>query len=80
MPANSFLKSVYLLYLRHFLPFTGRLLSGNEYAYEYLKTSIMNFVRTDFTALMEDAGFLHIRSNPLTFGIASLYQGLKPIS
>jgi len=80
MPANPFLKTVYLLYLRRFLPFTGRLLSGDKHAYEYLKTSIINFVRTDFTSLMEDAGFLHIRSNPLTFGIVNLYQGLKPTS
>jgi demethylmenaquinone methyltransferase/2-methoxy-6-polyprenyl-1,4-benzoquinol methylase len=78
MPTNPVLKTCYLLYLRHFLPFTGRLLSGDEHAYKYLKTSIMNFIRTDFTSLMDDVGFMHIRSNPLTFGITCLYQGLKP--
>ena len=79
MPTNPILKTCYLLYLRRFLPFTGRLLSGDEHAYKYLKTSIMNFFRTDFTSLMHNAGFLHIHSNPLTLGIARLYQGLKPV-
>jgi demethylmenaquinone methyltransferase/2-methoxy-6-polyprenyl-1,4-benzoquinol methylase len=79
MPTNPILKTCYLLYLHLFLPFTGRLLSGDKHAYKYLKTSIMNFIDTDFTSVMHDAGFLHIHANPLTFGIACLYQGLKPV-
>jgi demethylmenaquinone methyltransferase/2-methoxy-6-polyprenyl-1,4-benzoquinol methylase len=79
IPANPILKACYLLYLRRFLPFIGRLLSGDKHAYTYLKTSIMNFIRTDFTSVMHDAGFQNIHSNPLTFGIACLYQGLKPV-
>ncbi len=78
MPTNPILKTFYLIYLHRFLPFIGRLLSGDKHAYKYLKTSIMNFFQTDFTSLMHDAGFLDIRSTPLTLGIACLYLGHKP--
>ena len=79
IPTNPILKTCYLLYLRRFLPFIGRLLSGDKYAYTYLKTSIMTFIRTDFTSVMHDAGFRNIHSDPLTLGIACLYRGLKPV-
>ena len=79
MPTNPILKTCYLLYLHRFVPFLGRLLSGDEHAYKYLNTSIKNFVgMEDFIRLMRNVGFLHVHSTPLTFGIVCLYQGLKP--
>ena len=78
MPRNPVLKTCYLLYLRRFVPLVGRLLSGDSHAYKYLNTSINNFIGTDLVSLIGDAGFLNVHSYPLTFGIASLYQCLKP--
>ncbi len=59
MPTNQILKRCYLLYLRRFVPFLGRLLSGDDRAYKYLNTSIEIFDgMKDFLYLMLKAGFL----------------------
>lgn len=78
MPANRILRNCYLFYLRFFVPLLGRLLSGNNHAYRYLDTSIEKFHRSDdFCRLMQKAGFSDISAKPLTFGVASLYQGTR---
>ena len=81
MPANRILRGFYLFYLRLFVPLIGRLLSGDNHAYSYLDTSIENFHRPeDFYRLMQKAGFSNVNAEPLTFGVACLYQGTKPNS
>jgi len=79
MPANRILRNCYLFYLRFFVPLLGRLLSGDNHAYRYLDTSIENFHRPEaFCNLMQKAGFSDVNATPLTFGVASLYQGTRP--
>jgi len=78
LPANRIIKKCYLLYLRNFVPFLGRIISGDKNAYRYLNTSIENFDKMDdFTRLMRKAGFSDISATPLTFGVACIYKASK---
>ena len=79
LPACSFVRSGYLLYLRHILPRIGALVSGDAYAYRYLNETIETFPSGDtFCALLKRAGFSRTAANPVTCGIATVYQGDKP--
>jgi len=76
LPANRPFRALYLFYFRHILPRIGALLSGDSYAYRYLNETVETFpYGEDFCRLMRDAGFEGVSGTPLTFGIATLYQG-----
>ena len=78
MPSNFLTRKLYLLYLRHALPLIGRLLSRHHMAYRYLNESIESFPSgKDFCKKMEDAGFQSVSAHPLTFGIATIYEGTR---
>jgi demethylmenaquinone methyltransferase / 2-methoxy-6-polyprenyl-1,4-benzoquinol methylase len=78
LPANRAIRWCHLKYLRVGVPFIGSLISGDRHAYRYLHESIESFSRTvDLSALMGQAGFRQISVIPLTFGIASIYRGVK---
>jgi demethylmenaquinone methyltransferase/2-methoxy-6-polyprenyl-1,4-benzoquinol methylase len=54
-------------------------LSGDRKAYTYLNRTIETFPSgDDFLAIMRAAGFENTVATPLTFGIASIYQGDRP--
>lgn len=79
LPANRILRAGYLFYFRHVLPRIGGMVSGDAAAYRYLNETVETFPYGDrFCALMRDAGFVGVEHFPLTFGIATLYQGDKP--
>ena len=78
LPANRPFRACYLFYFRHVLPRLGALISGDTYAYRYLNETVETFpYGEEFCDLMRDAGFESVTATPLTFGIASLYQGEK---
>lgn len=78
LPANPLFRAGYLFYFRHVLPRIGALLSGDGHAYRYLNQTVETFPYGQaFCSLMENAGFQSVRAHPLTFGIATLYQGDK---
>ena len=80
LPANRFIRSLYLLYLRHLLPLMGRIISGDPWAYRYLDRTIETFPHGEsFRLLLERAGFANTRAIPQTFGVATLYCGDKPV-
>lgn len=73
------IKQVYAFYGRFILPTVGRLISGDSGAYTYLPESIAVFPEgEEFLGWMRDAGFTSCRSRRLTFGIASMYVGVRP--
>jgi len=75
-PSNALFRPLYFFYLRHILPLIGGMLSGDRKAYKYLNRTIETFPSgSDFCAIMTEAGFTNVKANPLTFGIASIYQG-----
>jgi demethylmenaquinone methyltransferase/2-methoxy-6-polyprenyl-1,4-benzoquinol methylase len=78
LPGNPLFRAGYLFYFRHVLPRIGALLSGDGHAYRYLNQTVETFPYGQaFCSLMENAGFQSVRAHPLTFGIATLYQGDK---
>jgi demethylmenaquinone methyltransferase/2-methoxy-6-polyprenyl-1,4-benzoquinol methylase len=79
LPRNVLFRSGYLFYFRHVLPRIGGLLSGDQAAYRYLNETVETFPYGDaFLALLREAGFTELRARPLTFGIATLYEGTRP--
>jgi demethylmenaquinone methyltransferase/2-methoxy-6-polyprenyl-1,4-benzoquinol methylase len=78
LPKNALLRWAYLLYFRNVLPRIGALISGDSYAYRYLNQTVETFPYGDaFASLLRDANFGNVAMTPLTFGIATIYQGDK---
>ncbi len=76
MPRFSLIRWPYLFYLRHILPKVGRWLSSHYDAYTYLNETIESFPSGD-AFLEKMKGFSKVEALPLTFGIVSLYIGVK---
>jgi demethylmenaquinone methyltransferase/2-methoxy-6-polyprenyl-1,4-benzoquinol methylase len=78
LPESKWIRLAYVLYLRHVLPRIGALVSGDPYAYRYLNETIETFPHgVAFCSLMENAGFIQTAAHPVTWGIATVYQGNK---
>lgn len=78
MPERFPMKQLYKFYFRRILPTIGGWISGNKDAYVYLPESVMKFPQgSTFLQIMFDCGFKQAKQRKLTFGIASLYVGLK---
>ena len=66
------------MYFRYLLPFLGQLFSKDKGAYRYLNESVMKFPDNEqFLAIMKSAGLSDLKQLKLTFGIVSIYTGLK---
>ena len=71
-------KQLYRFYSFHLIPFFGRFVSGDNRAYTYLPESVDVFPEGEgFLNLMKAAGLKERKQRKLTFGIASLYTGVK---
>lgn len=78
LPRNRVIRKLHLVYLRTVIPRVGAWISGDKHAYRYLNTTIESFPYGDaFCRLMKDAGFREVAHRPLTFGVATIYQGEK---
>lgn len=78
MPEHFPMKQLYRFYFRHILPVLGGWISGNKGAYTYLPESVMKFPQgKKFMDIMKECGFQQARQQKLTFGIASIYVGVK---
>lgn len=78
MPERFPMKQLYKFYFRHILPTIGGIISGNKGAYTYLPESVMKFPQgSAFLQVMKECGFSKVTQTRLTFGIASLYVGVK---
>ncbi len=79
-PRNRVLGRLYLWYFRFLLPLVGQVISrSRENAYRYLPASVLKF--PDYDALadrMRAAGLGEVAYLPFTFGVATLYVGVKP--
>lgn len=76
-PEHGLLGPLARLHIRTIVPWLGALLSGQK-EYRYLQTSIAAFPRPSaFVDMMRDAGFEVSRVEPLTFGVAVLYVGVR---
>lgn len=71
-------KQLYRFYFLRVLPVIGSVLSKDKKAYHYLPHSVLQFPeRKQFAQLMETAGFSNVRFFDMTFGIVTVYCGIK---
>ena len=78
IPQNRIFRSIFHFYFFRILPFVGRLVSKNDHAYNYLPDSVQSFAHgAEFRNILENCGFKDVRIRSLTFGIASIYTGIK---
>jgi demethylmenaquinone methyltransferase/2-methoxy-6-polyprenyl-1,4-benzoquinol methylase len=81
-PKNAVLGRLYGWYFRYLLPLVGQLISrSRESAYRYLPASVLKF--PDYEALAEKmraAGLEEVKYRPFTFGVATLYVGVKKLA
>lgn len=77
IPQNKMVKRCYIFYLRKLLPFIGSAFTSNPESYRYLSESIETFSKVDLVKSFEKMEFKNVTKTPLTFGIATLYTGIK---
>src|SRR4051794_20970221 len=79
-PRGGILGRLYLVFFRKVLPRIGQTLAPNNLdAYNYLPASVLQFPDgQEMLDLLASRGLAEVRQYPLTFGIATLYVGVKP--
>jgi demethylmenaquinone methyltransferase/2-methoxy-6-polyprenyl-1,4-benzoquinol methylase len=77
---NWFFGGLYGCYFRFVLPLVGQLISrSKDNAYRYLPASVEEFPDGEVLAdRLRAHGLIEVKWHPLTFGIATLYVGVKP--
>jgi demethylmenaquinone methyltransferase/2-methoxy-6-polyprenyl-1,4-benzoquinol methylase len=71
-------KQIYFFYFTTILPLIGRVVSRHDEAYTYLPDTVMNFPDGEaFVSVLRSVGFTNVSEERLTFGIATVYEGLK---
>jgi len=71
-------KQLYNFYFKNILPTIGKLISKDPRAYTYLPESVQAFPHGEaFMGILKECGYQAGARIPLTFGIASIYEGLK---
>ena len=79
LPRFAPLRVAYTWYFRNILPRIGQALARNSSAaYDYLPSSVGEFPQyEELVARMHDAGWREVTFTPLTFGVATLYVGVR---
>jgi len=79
-PRAWLLRTLYQAYFTRVLPLIGGLVSGHRTAYRYLPQSVANFpAEEELAARMRSAGFVEVRWARLSFGIAAIHVGERPL-
>ena len=69
---------IFSIYNKTLLPLWGKLFSGDNAAYKYLPESVAAFPDGDeFKQIMTSVKYNNVTDRRLTFGICSIYTGLK---
>lgn len=77
-PQNFPFKQLYNFYFKNVLPTVGKIISKDSRAYTYLPESVQAFPHGQaFMEILTRCGYKAGARIPLTFGIASIYEGLK---
>jgi demethylmenaquinone methyltransferase / 2-methoxy-6-polyprenyl-1,4-benzoquinol methylase len=78
-PRSAIVRALYHVYFHHLLPFIGGVISGHRTAYKYLPRSVAHFpAEPELARRMTDAGFVDVRWETLSLGIAAIHVGRKP--
>ena len=79
VPSFFVFKLGYICYTKLIIPFLGRIIAGNQKAYNYLSSSAKHFPHgKEFQAVLENAGFENIDIQVLSMGIVNIYSASKP--
>lgn len=79
-PRRALLRRAYHAYFHRVLPLVGRLVSGHRTAYSYLPASVANFPsEPELADRLTKAGFGNVHWRSLSFGIAAIHVGDKPL-
>jgi Methylase involved in ubiquinone/menaquinone biosynthesis len=71
-------KQIYNFYFNFILPKIGKMVSKDPAAYTYLPESVKEFPDgNNFVGILNKLGYNNTDCQPLTFGISSLYSGIK---
>lgn len=76
------LDAIYQQYSFNIIPLMGQLVAGDRDSYQYLVESIRMFPSQEkFAEMIQDAGFVLPGKGfeELTFGVASVWKGIKPL-
>jgi ubiquinone/menaquinone biosynthesis methyltransferase len=77
-PESPFLKGLYNLYAKTWLPFLGTALARKSSAYSYLVNSIEQFPKAPILeSMIKDAGFVNTNFEALMGGIVTIHWGQK---
>ena len=77
-PVRFPFRQLYFFYFTKILPLIGRSVSRHDQAYSYLPDTVMKFPDgEDFLGILRTVGFHKVFQERLTFGIASIYEGVK---
>lgn len=77
-PTGYFFKYLYNFYFRFILPSIGKMISKDTAAYRYLPDSVNAFPYGQaFIDVLDKTGFKNTKCKELTFGVSSIYTGLK---
>ena len=77
-PKSFPVKQLYNFYFHYITPGIGKLFSKDSRAYSYLPESVAAFPDgAEFTRLMQKVGYKDTKHRSLTFGICSIYTGIK---
>ena len=79
VPTKFPFKQGYHLYSGLIVPLVGRIFSRDQRAYQYLSDSAAAFPYGDiFNNILRKIGFIEVKDNPQTLGVASIYCATKP--
>jgi demethylmenaquinone methyltransferase / 2-methoxy-6-polyprenyl-1,4-benzoquinol methylase len=71
-------KQLYSFYFKAILPLIGKIISKDNSAYTYLPESVQQFPDgPEFLGILNKIGFKKTQCISLTFGISSIYTGIK---
>lgn len=77
-PKKFPVKNLYNFYFTNILPLWGKMISKDQSAYTYLPESVKAFPEgNEFCGIMQQKGFDSVKQQPLTFGICTIYSGIR---
>lgn len=78
VPTKTPFKQGYGLYCNNILPLIGKLFSKDRVAYSYLSESAASFPYGEtFNNILSKIGFINVKDDPQTFGVATIYTATK---
>ncbi|MDH7445107.1 bifunctional demethylmenaquinone methyltransferase/2-methoxy-6-polyprenyl-1,4-benzoquinol methylase UbiE [Aquimarina sp. 2201CG14-23] len=78
VPTKTPYKQGYKLYCSTILPLIGKIFSKDRSAYSYLSESAAAFPYGEaFNNILQKIGFIEVKDNPQTFGVATIYTATK---